>query len=218
MKLAHLILGSSFLVPVVLMAMQAEDRPNPDRWRGLVVGESTFANCTDVLGKASEDKPDRLFLHPVDKWFVPGLNGKVLRKASYRGVPGFKRVDLYFRSERLVVIQLAPEETIQPSALPGIYGVEFRPFVSGFLEGMSGDIERHKGEAYPRTYPSEYSLVASTPKAVLKANVSNSGIGAIMRKSMGAVDTAGGGFPGKVVLIQLISRQLENRAGSDLLK
>lgn len=76
-----------------------------------------------------------------------------------------------------------------------------------------------QGKAYPKSFPGFYNVVAVAPGAVVNAYVSNSSIGAILSKGLGSgIDTAGGGFPGKVTAIQLLSRRLENRAGGELLK
>jgi hypothetical protein len=204
---------------LVVFAAVAQDGPQPDQWRGLKLGVAEPAAAIQALGSPATDKLDRLLIQRVTKWFESGLRGKKLRKLSFRDVQGFSSVDLYYRDDKLVVIQLQPKERIEPSALPNIYGVTFSPVVSGFEESMAPqDFERHAGSVYPKTYPAQYGLVAVAARSVIVADVFNSGLGSVLRQSAGVRDTAGGGFPGKVSRIQLISRDLENRSGSNLLR
>jgi hypothetical protein len=200
-----------------LMADPASESPRPDRWRNLILDQSTPEEAQHSLGNPKADKPDRLFMQPIDKWFIPGLNHKVLRKLTFRGVAGFKEVGLYFRDGKLVVIQLHPADRIAATALSKIYGLEFRPIIHGLLE-RAWETERHEGRVYPKQYPTEYALVAVGEHGVIKALISNSGFGEIMKHSMGGRDTADGSFPGKVSVIQLISRTLEDKTGADLLR
>lgn len=158
------------------------DVARPDHWRGLVLGESTPEDTMSVFGEPQADKVDRLFIRRIDKWFVPGLRRKTLRKQTYKSMQGFDRVDLYYFEGRLAVIQLDFAKKIDPNALSNIYGLQFAPFS-----------DPHN--------PVDYSLVATSDKAVICATVSKVGPGS-----------------GKVRLLQLISRQLENRQGLDLLK
>jgi hypothetical protein len=196
-----------------------EEGPRPDRWRGLVLDQSTPTDARNILGDPASDRPDRLFIYHVNKWFQPGLNKKNLRKIAFKGVEGFDKVDLYFREDKLVVIQLDPYQKIAPTALSNIYGTQFNPFVSGFEEAMSPQqFERNQGKVYPKTFPDSYSLVGLSSSSVIAAIVENSGFGSILKQGLGVRDTAGAGFPGTVRQIQLISRTLENRQGADLLK
>ena len=127
-------------------------------------------------------------------------------------------MDLYFLKDKLVVIQLDPHAKIAPTALPKAYGVEFNPIVSGIDEAMSPQLfERNQGKVYPKTYPTSYSLVGAAPKSIINALIDNA-VGSAMKSVFGVRDTAGGGFPGTVHNIQLLSRTLENRQGADLLK
>lgn len=196
----------------------AQERPQPHRWRGLVLDEASPGDAIRILGKPVSDKPDRLFVQNIDRWFVKGLNKKTLRKMQFKGVEGFDKADLYFVDDKLAVIQLDFKKEIAPNALANIYGLEFRPYVSGFDESASPrDYEQHAGRVYPKSYPIFYNMVAVSERAILSADVHNSGVGSVLRKSAGIKDGEGG-LPGKVSKIQLISRRLENREGADNLK
>ena len=200
------------LSPTMIRAQQ------PDRWHGLIVGQSTASDVAAALGTPESDKPDRLFIQRVDKWFIPGLHSKSLRKQSFRSVEGFSRVDLYYYDERLAVIQLEPSKHLSPNALQNIYGVGFAPFVDRLAEAaFPRDFERNQGKIYPKQYPFQYSLVAVTEKSILAAEVLKSGFASALSDSAGIPDSTAS-FPGKVTRIQIISLVLENRQGADLLK
>lgn len=207
------------LIIVSWLPAIAEERPQPDRWRGLILDQSTPEDAIEALGKPKADVKDRLVVPVIEKWFDPRLKKKVLRRLTFKGIQGFRRVDLLFRDDRLVVIQLFLKDTIMPTALGNIYDLEFQPMVPGLMEGMfPDDVERHKGVAYPKRYPPFYSLVAVTRRSVVSAAVKNNSMGGLMRGALLGVDPAGAGFPGVVATLQLISRSLENRAGESLLK
>jgi hypothetical protein len=213
------LLGSMFFVTGLFYQHADGQTVQSDRWRGLVLDQSTPTDAKSILGTPSSDKPDRLFIQHINKWFRSDLRKKTLEKMAFKRVQGFDKVDLYFLEGKLVVIQLDPSEKIAPTALPRIYGVEFTPFISGIDESFSPrQFERNQGKVYPKTYPDSFSLVAVTPSSVVSAFVENIGLGSMMKQTMGITDTAGGGFPGKVGQIQLVSRTLENREGADLLK
>jgi hypothetical protein len=196
----------------------SQEGAKPDQWRGLRLDESSVDQAIQALGKPVSDKQDGAAIRPIQRWFRPDLGKKIFRDLTFKEVEGFGRVDLYFLDEKLAMIQLQVKSGVLPTALQNIYGLEFQPMMSGFEESM-GVVERHQGKAYPKSFPSFYNVVAVGPTAVVNAYVRNDGIGAVLSKSFGSgIDTAAGGFPGKVGAIQLISRRLENRAGTDLLK
>lgn len=214
MKLTALFMTFTF-------GLLSADGPQPDRWHNLVLSQTSSAEAIKELGASVADKDDRLFLRPINKWFESGLNHKALRKISFKDVEGFSEVDLYFREDKLAVIQLTLAKGIEPTALPNVYGLKFEPYIDGIFEAMNpSNFERNQGKVYPKTYPSEYALVAVSEKSVVSAHVTNNGFGAALRQSNGIRDTAGAGFPGKVKLIQLISRDLDIKGGAsaDLLK
>jgi hypothetical protein len=197
---------------------KTQDAAKPNQWRGLALDEASAEQAIQILGKPAADKQDGVAVRPIQRWFRPDLGKKIFRCLSFKEIEGFNHVDLYFLEGKLAVVQLQVKADLRPAALGNIYGLEFQPMMSGFEESM-GVVERHQGKAYPRSFPDFYNVVAVAPGVVVNAYVSNNGFGAILSKRLGSgIDTAGGGFPGRVATIQLMSRRLENRAGSDLLK
>lgn len=196
----------------------AQDMAKPNQWRGLMLDEASEEQAIQTLGKPAADKEDGIAVRPIQRWFRPDLGKKIFRRLSFKEVEGFRNVDLYFLDGKLAVIQSQVRADVRPTALKNIYGVEFQPIMSGFEESM-GVVERNQGKAYPKSFPIQYNLVAVAPRVVVNADVLNGGFGAALQKSLGSgIDTAGGGFPGKVATIQLISRRLEDQTGENLLK
>jgi len=198
----------------------AQDAPHPDQWHGLTLDVSTPADAAAALGETSTDKPDKLSVLYIGKWFDKEVQSKpVLRRMEFKSVDGFRMVEAYFRGDKLVALLLSFKDGINPTALKNIYGIDFDPYIGGFAEAARPqDFERHEGKVYPKTYPTIYSLAAVAEKSVIWAGVRNDGFSAILKDSLGARDTAGGGFPGKVTAVMLISRTLEDHKGADLLK
>jgi hypothetical protein len=187
----------------LLGTSQAEDGPKADRWRGLVLDESTAEDALKTLGKPSKDKT-------VTKQTVT-------RVITFKNLKGISEAQLVFEKDRLVAISLKPSPKIDAKAIPNIYGLEFEPRVSGFEEAINpGDYERHEGRIYPKTYPAVYQLICVTPRSRITCLIANNSFGSILKQSAGIRDETE--FPGHAILIQLVSRTLDNRKGADALK
>ncbi len=186
----------------LLGASQAEDGPKPDRWRGLILDESTAEDVIKTLGKPSKDRVTKQIGN---------------RTLTFKNLEGISEAQLIFEKERLVVISLRPSRKIDAKAVPNIYGLEFEPRISGLEEAVNpGDYERHEGRVYPKTYPAVYELISVTPHSRVTCLIANNSFGSILKQSAGIRDETE--FPGHVALIQLISRTLDNRRGADALK
>lgn len=212
--------------PIILAAMlllclpvfAQDDIAKPDRWRGLVIDEATVDDAERILGKPNSDKVDRALVYNVDrKWISKKQEEKIFRRLEYKKLDGFKKVELTFLDSTLALINLEPTKEIEAAAISRIYSIPFYPKVSGFQEAMfPRDYERNEGRVYPKTYPSVYHLIAVTERVFVGVLVGNIGFGAALRSTVGVRDS--GDFPGKTNFIQIISRRLENKDGSDLLK
>jgi len=136
---------------------------------------------------------------------------------TFRKLDGISEAQLSFINDRLVVVSLKPSKQIDAKAIPNIYGIEFEPRVSGLDEALNpGDYERHKGRVYPKTYPAVYELISMTTHSRVTCLIANNSFGSILKQSAGVRDE--GEFPGHVILIQLVSRTLDDRKGADILK
>ncbi|MBA3442197.1 MAG: hypothetical protein H0T92_20250 [Pyrinomonadaceae bacterium] len=143
--IAHAILGTA----------QEQDKPMPDRWRGLILDQSTPDDAIRVLGQPSKDKTDNLAPSRIDAWITKKRKEKIFRLLEFKKSEGIDHAWLWFLDNKLVSILLDLKKgTVSPNALNNIYGVQFQPMVSGLDLAMSPrDYERNEGRVYPKTYP-----------------------------------------------------------------
>jgi hypothetical protein len=194
-----------------------QNKAMPDRWREMVLDESTTEQALAKFPNPKADKKDQIF-RPLkyNEWFNV-KNNKNFRLLHYENIEGFKDVKLFFLDNKLVVIQLEPEK-LAASLLPQTYGTDFEVLVSGFDKAVSSkDFEREKGKTYPKRFPTVYEVMHKADKSYIFAGIGNSSFGSILSKSVGLEDDPNS-MPGKVLMIQLISRSLENKAATNLLK
>lgn len=188
-----------------------------DRWHGLMLDQSTAADAVRLLGKPRADRVSPLSAIPVESWVSNKRKEKVFRTLEYKNpISGVEKAWLFFFDDRLVSVMLDMKEgTVSPNALSNIYGTPFRPIFDSLTLALSPrDFQRDRGEVYARSYPVTYHLAGVTERSFVTAMVYNSvGIG----KMLGLPDGQGS-FPGKVSFVQLISRTMENRDGSDALR
>jgi hypothetical protein len=200
------------------VAQEQQDRPLPDRWRGLILDQSTPEDAVAKFGKPEKDEMSVLRTFSIDEWLTEKRKQKIFRQLQFKNVEGMDKVFLSFLDGKLVAIDLDIKKEFAAQSLGNSYGVEFRPVFSGLTKALHPEkFERMQGRDYPRTYPTVYRLVAVTPKSFLNATVGNASFGAAFR-DLGGVTESEGTFPGKVVWMQLVSRTLENRDGADVLK
>jgi hypothetical protein len=71
MKIKFLLVSLLFLITT---AAAAQEKAQLDRWRGLILEESTYEDAEKILGKPVKDKIDQTF-NPLmySKWFGIGL-------------------------------------------------------------------------------------------------------------------------------------------------
>ncbi len=213
------------LLPIFLLVFftMAASGQQPDRWRGLILNESTPNDALKLLGKADKDEssqPLRVF-GGVSRWLTKRQKEKIFRVIEFKlgKEQGVQKAVLYFLEDKLVRIMLDLKAgEVSPNGLGTIYGLKLLPMVGALDIAMSpADYERNQGNIYPKSYPTVYYLVGMSEKSFVSGMVGNSSFGSILAKSMGVLDQPNS-FPGKVEYIDLISRVLENRDGTDILK
>ena len=195
------------------------DGPMPDRWRGLVLDQSTPEDAIRILGAPERDKPASIAVFRIKNWLSKQAREKNFRTLEFKKPAGIDKAWLSFLDGTLVAITLDVKKGISPNGLANIYGVEFQPAVGALDMAFNPrDYERNQGRVYPKTYPTVYSLVAASEKSFIDAMISNvPSFGGAFARSMGVPDQPGS-FPGRVDFITLVSRRLENRDGADVLK
>jgi hypothetical protein len=194
---------------------QTSDKAQPDRWRGLIIDEATPEKAIETLGKPDRDKLDSFRVYKIEKILTKQIREKTYRRLEFKSVDGFDKVILAFDKEKLVFIELNPKK-LSPNVLEGAYGLKLQPLFDKFDVALHNDnYERDAGELKAKEYPVFYYLFGKSPNAFILAGVQNASIGSVLGTS-GVND--GISFPGKVALLQIISRTLENKDNADILK
>jgi hypothetical protein len=198
---------------------QEQERPLPDRWRGLILDQSTPEDAIRVLGTPAIDKMGSLSAFRIQSWLTKKTKERIFRTLEFKKPEGIDKAFLSFLDGKLVAITLDMKKGIAPGALSNIYGIEFQPMVGATdIAFRPRDYETTQGRVYPKTYPTVYSMVGVSEKSFVDAMVTNvPSFGGALARSAGIPDQPGT-FPGKVEFVTLISRTLENRDGADVLK
>jgi hypothetical protein len=84
----------------------------PDRWKGLVIDESTPEKAIAILGTPSADKIDSFRIWKIEDWFTKSIREKKWRRLEYKNVEGFDKVILAFDT-KLVFIELNRKSSIR---------------------------------------------------------------------------------------------------------
>lgn len=186
----------------------------PDRWREMIIGESTPEQALEKFGKPKLDKVGEKFYLQNHKWFLDAA-WKNLRLIHWEGIEGFKDVKLAFKNSKLVVIHLEPVKLQAQEFIASYKDLDFR-FANEVMSPSDFKTARNTDDK-PAKMASVYGLVSVTDKVVVYGLVGNA-VGSVMSGMFGgAARQASRSTPGKIVAIQLVSRTLE-RTGSDLLK
>jgi hypothetical protein len=195
-----------------------QDGPLPDRWRGLVIDETTPEEAMKILGKPTRDRMEGESTYPLNLRLTLDENSKDARKLSYDKLEGMTSVDLLFKKDKLVLIELRLDKRVRASALGRIYGLHFSPKFSS-IYGVSPGVYQTRG-IQPVDYPPVYFLIALSDTTYVSAEIKSGIGGALLGKNQRGKISADddGGYPGNVNKIQLISRKLDNREGADILK
>jgi hypothetical protein len=202
-----------------LLQAQESDSPKPDRWHGLVLEASTPDDAIKILGQPKSDRESQLFVLAHHQWLTKAVKEKQWRIMEFHSVAGVDKAWLAFDKNELVSIMLDVKKGISPMALSNIYGIEFVPDIgSTDIAFEPHNYERNQGRVYPKTYPTVYNLVGVAETSFVFAMIGNvPSFGGALARSAGVPDQPGT-FPGRVSMIQLISRKLQNRDGADVLK
>lgn len=194
-----------------LLTIQAQ----PDRWRGLVLSETTPEQAIAILGAPKESKPRKIRVQKIGEWLSREIKQE-LPCLRWEGVAGMKTVDAYFLNGKLAALDLQIQAEVRAAALDSIYGVKFQHLIShaGRVAAGPDAYQRDRGETFSNTNEVLYHVGAKAERAFLVAWC-EVGFGEGLKNAYGAgTDTA---RPGKVRQLQMYSRALENRDGADVL-
>jgi len=187
-----------------------QDAPQPDRWKGLILGESTAEQAIEKLGNSPKsDKKERLYLLKSN-WFSQQTTKKIWRILHYENVEGFSDVKIAFSPEnKLVWLQLEPKKLNVQSFL-NAYDLEFR-----FSKDVKtpNDFKNIRDEQKNRKLGAWYELAGISEKVFVFAGIGNA-FGSVA-DSFSLENNSN--LTGDVKLIFLVSRTLENKDNVDIL-
>lgn len=215
MKSLNILLITLFLT----LSLIAQDKAKITEWRGLILDQATPEKAIEVLGKPKTDKTAQKF-RPLkfNEWFdVEAKNFRELHWEKSGQIEGFDDVKLFFRADKLVSIWLEPKK-LEANALQISYDGEFVYLTDKMAQLFNPkDFERNQGKTYPKSFPEVYYLMNKNDAAYGFVLVANNSFGSILGKSLGVQD-AGESLPGNISVINLISKSLESKKGTNLLK
>lgn len=194
----------------------AQDGPQPNRWHGLILDHTTMEQAISALGQPKENKPRKIYVQKIGDWLSKDIKQE-LPHLRWEDMHGMKSVDAYFLNGKLTALDMRLKAEVRAAALESIYGVEFKHLISnaGRIMAGPGAYQRDRGETFSNKEEGVYHVGAKTEQSFLVAWC-QVGFGEGIKRGYGAgTDST---RPGKVVLLQLYSRTVENRDGADILK
>lgn len=114
----------------VSMLAQEQDKPMPDRWRGLIIDTSTVDDAIKTLGPPASDKVEGFKPYPLEKRI--STKGRTFRHLKFKEIKGLDSARLVFMDNKLVGIILDLKEKIPATAVQNNYGIEFEPKFGAF--------------------------------------------------------------------------------------
>lgn len=188
----------------------------PDRWRGLVIDETTPEQAIETLGQPKTDKQnERIFINNY-QWLRKDV-GKSLRILHWENVGEFPDVKLGFENNKLVLIHLEPKKFEAQAFLSAYDGLDIR--YASEVQSPADFKQPRVNSDRPYKLGVVFLLVGVTDKVFVFGQCGNAK-GAVMSDLFGGTKSrqAGRSIPGDVVVIQLVSRTLEDNTASDMLK
>ena len=157
-----------------------------------MIDETTPEQTIAILGQPKSDKDNNRFFLIRDEWFEKGI-GKKLHILHYETLEGFSDVRLGFIDSKLVVISLVPKKLAALAFENSYPDLKFR---FGTEIVTPADFKTDNSPNHPTHLSVQYELDAATAKVFALAYI----------------------YASRVNVIHLISRTLENKTGSNLLK
>ncbi len=207
---------SSFVNQAIAQTDSTQSKALPDRWRGLIIDQSTPEDAVRILGQPKDTRPQKIRIQKIGDWLSKDIK-RELPRLRWEEVAGMKSVEAYFLDGKLVALDLALKAEVRAAALESIYGVEFKHLISnaGRRAAGPGAYQRDRGETFSNKDEVSYHVGAKAEHTFLVAWC-EVGFGEGIKKAYGAgTDET---RPGKVRFLQIYSRRGENRDGSEVLK
>lgn len=202
---------------ILILSIASFSQPaQPDRWKGLILGETTQEQAVAILGQPKNNKPQKIRIQKIGDWLSKAIKQE-LPRLQWENVAGMKTVDAYFLNGKLVALDLLLKSEVRAAALDSIYGVQFKHLISnaGRNTANPGEYQRDRGETFSNKDEVLYHVGAKAERAFLVAWC-EVGFGEGLKRAYGT--GTDGDRPGKVRQLQLFARSLENKDGADVLK
>lgn len=193
----------------------------PNQWKGITLDETTADEVIAKLGAPKKDQIGKMKIPVVSPLLRKDLQDeKKWRTMHYKQIENTKNgLFLFDENNKLVFIQFEVKD-MSPQAFVSAYDLSFKPVFSAMDQAFTPkDFARDgSGNVYAKSYPTVYYLVAQSDKSYVLAMVANvPSFGGAFKRSMGIPDS-GVGYPGKIALVELVSRSLEDKSGQSDLK
>lgn len=182
-----------------------------DRWKGLVIDETTPEQAIALLGKPAKDEKAPVTILEFQRLLSNDAEKPTFRQLSFGSDPDVPQTTLSFSSNgKLVMIWVTPKNT-PATILENVLGTGWR--LSG--DDPAADLENWD-QPKPVDKPTDvktdigYRLLAKTPKVLALANV----IATADDMNNGRTDIAPGKpLWGNTLFLLMISRSLERKPG-----
>jgi hypothetical protein len=229
-----------FVVVLCLLAFlpaQAQEisKVQVDGWRGLKFDVSTVEDAVKALGKPAKDEANKnveIISRRGADWLTVSENEKVFRKLTFEKLENFAKARLYFKNDKLAVIEfeakrVSEEGWLDPDDLTEVVEADFKPHNAVFGGKKLSSPREFAVSGDPSTkdkFHAFYEMVAVSEKFFVFASVDNRepipvglfGKNPSYRQNSKAKEKRdkNGDFPGFVREIQIFSRSFSTEAKS----
>lgn len=193
----------------------------PDRWRGLILDETTPQQAIQVLGAPQKDATGtidrlvraRMYGSGGGAFFLRERKADVVRMLLYENIGDFKTGSLLFKDDTLALIHLEPSKDNKIAARDFAALYETAAFRTVYTNhdfwNQEYLVNQGTGTLRPKTFPDTYWLMgtkAPLGKSVVIGTVWNfPGVGRMLAQGLGAPDA---NLPGMIGAIDLMSSAL----------
>lgn len=222
----------AFLISILPLLVSAQDTNDwqSNKWRDFTLDQTTAEEAIQVLGKPSKERVDKLPVRDVGYWLSEKQKEKVFRVLVWAKNESRQEVTMSFLGEKLVLLRLGNRlnlgndnlDLFSPDDLNSIFGEKFTSFDSDKLPPLP-EFQKFPGETREKVVKDAYLMIAVAQKSFITAYVddmreSESGVGIFGRYRDSAAkernkerrtENDAQRFPGRVRIIQLVSRKLE---------
>ena len=185
-----------------------------DRWKGLVIDETTPEQAIALLGKPASDEKSEVYVLWFQRLLTNDTNQTTFRRMGFGSEKDFPDLTLTFSSGRLVVIEANLKDT-PASSLTSTFATKWRlPIKDPATEFEDWDQPRPTENPRVGTDPEKgemgYTLLAKTSKVFTLVGV----LPSVDDMTKTEVSEAGP-YWGNVLSITIVSRTLEKKPGEE---